>query len=421
MVERDDYTKEIVEVLQQDWKTGLSLFEELLRNPGDVEARKKLRELERKHRERKRVVLKIPFTQKHDHSILDCEMHLLHDPWDVECLFKLAELLRHERDAARWVYEDIEDLIHQKADEKTWDHLAEGYESVEAWGKAAAVYRMLNNRWPHPRYESKIVGAESRATHKVGATGSFRDHIRDRDEARKLEEAGRLPKSGGDYARRAQEQERELEAAITPEKKVHILVEIARDYLRAEDTQRAREHYAKILEIDPDNRDAIEALTRMDMAAATDRRNAIEIGIAGYEKLSKLEPTNAEYNLELGRLHYEAADLHKAILEFQKAGRHPNFKRRARSDLAKCFYRQGLYSVAAKEYEEILADSGIDEAERMEASYDLADCYYRMGELKRAFDLFAEVYRRRADFKDVMKRLFDLKEELPRGANPAEK
>jgi hypothetical protein len=117
MAERDEYTKEIVDILQQDWKEGVHLFEEVLRSPGDLEARKKLRELERKHIEkRKKPILRIPFPHGHEDSALGCEVRLLHDPWDVECLFNLAELLHREKAVAMWVYEDIETLVREKPD-----------------------------------------------------------------------------------------------------------------------------------------------------------------------------------------------------------------------------------------------------------------------------------------------------------------
>jgi len=220
--------------------------------------------------------------------------------------------------------------------------------------------------------------------------------------------------------RKAQEKEEELPTAPTPQKRIQILAEIARDYQRAGDQQRARENYEKILKIDGDNPHALEALLLMDMAATEDRKKAVEIGIAGYEKLLGLEPTNPEFSLEIGKLHLEAEDYHKAILAFQKAGRHPNFKRRARTGLGSCFYKQGLYALAAKEYDEILADTSTEEADRMETTYVLADCHSKMGDLKRAFELFGEVYRRRADFKDVEKRVFELNEKTRPSSRPAD-
>ena len=412
MIERDEYLKEIVELLQQDWKEGLSLFEEVLRNPGDLEARKKLRQLERKHRERKKPFLRMPFGRAHGDSILDCEFHLLHDPWDVECLYRLGELLRRERNVAKWIYEDIEGLVGEKADADDWERLAEGYESVEAWGRAAGIYRMLNTKRPRPEYERKIASAEAHARPSEGATGTYRDFIKDKEEAEKLEERGRLAKSAEDYLRKAHEKEEELPTAPTPQKRILILAEIARDYQRAGDAQRARENYDNILKIDADNPHALEALLLMDMAATEDRKKAAEIGIAGYEKLLALEPTNPEFSLELAKLHLEAEDYHKAILAFQKAGRHPNLKRKSRAGMASCFYRQGLYALAAREYDEALADTSTEEADRMEATYALADCHSQMGDLKRAFELFGEVYRRRADFKDVEKRVFELNEKI---------
>ncbi len=410
--EKDEYTKEIVEVLEQDWKTGLSLFEEVLKNPGDLEARKKLRELERKHRERKKPLLRLHFSPGREHTVLECERHLLHHPWDVECLFKLAELLREEKAVSKWICEDIEQLVREKADAKTWERLAEGYEGAEAWKKALGIYRKLNAESPRPHYEAKIAEAEMQMASGSGAKSSYRDLIRDEEEAKKLEESGRLPKSEEDYLKRAREKEEELEAAATHQQKVRILAEIAKDYSRAGDAGHARENYEEVLKLDPNNSHAAEELLRIDMAAAKERGEAIEIGISGYEKLLAIEPTNPEYNLEVGKLRLEAEDCDRAILAFQKAGRHPNFKRKARSGLARCFSRQGLHALAAKEYEEMLSDTGLEEAERMGVTYALADCHYHMGGFPRAFELFGEVYRRRADFEDVRNRVFELNEKL---------
>ncbi len=45
MIERDEYSNEILEAFQEDWKLGLELFEEALKNRGNLEPRKKLRDL----------------------------------------------------------------------------------------------------------------------------------------------------------------------------------------------------------------------------------------------------------------------------------------------------------------------------------------------------------------------------------------
>ena len=418
MVERDDYVKEIVDLLQEDWKEGLSLFEEVLGNPKDLEARKKLRQLERKHRERKKPLIKMPFSRGHGESVLDCEFHLLRDPWDLECLYRLGELLHGEPEVARWIYEDIEGLMGEKADAGDWERLAEAYEGAEAWGRAVGIYRMLNAKRPRPEYESKIASAESHIQ-RSGTTGSYRDFIKDEEEAKELEESGRLAKSAKDYIRKAEEKEKELQAASTPQQRVQLLAEIARDYQRAGDPERARETFKRILTIDPNSADAQKSLVLMEIAETTDRKKAVELGIAGYEKLLTMEPTNPEFSLEIGKLHLEAKAYDKAILAFQKASRHPNFKKRSRSGLARCFYEQGLFSLAAKEYDEILADTSTEEPGRMEATYALADCYYRMEDFKRAFELFGEVYRRHADFKDVNKRVFELNEKVFPSKPPA--
>lgn len=419
MVERDEYVREIVDLLQQDWKEGLNFFEEIQRNPGDLEARKKLRQLERKHRERRKPLIKMPFSRGHGESLLDCEFHLLRDPWDLECLYRLGELLHGEPEVAKWVYEDIEELIREKADAGDWERLAEAYEGAEAWGRAAGIYRMLNSKRPRPEYESKIASAESHAQ-PSGIAGSYRDFIKDEKEAKELEEGGRLAKSAKDYIRKAHEKEKELQAASTPQQRVQLLAEIARDYQRGGDPQQARETYDRILTMDPNDADAQRSIVLMEMATTADRKKAVELGIAGYEKLLTMEPTNPEFSLEIGKLHLEAKAYDKAILAFQKASRHPNFKKRSRSGLAQCFYQQGLFSLAAKEYDEILADTSTEESDRMQATYALADCHYRMGDLKGAFELFGEVYRKRADFKDVGKRVFELNEKIFSSRPPAE-
>lgn len=79
----------------------------------------------------------------------------------------------------------------------------------------------------------------------------------------------------------------------------------------------------------------------------------------------KLNPTNREFSLELGRLHLEAENYHEAILAFQEAGHHANFEKKGRAELAKCFFQQGLHVLAAKEYEEVLADRTLNEEERL--------------------------------------------------------
>jgi tetratricopeptide (TPR) repeat protein len=126
----------------------------------------------------------------------------------------------------------------------------------------------------------------------------------------------------------------------------------------------------------------------------------------GVEKQLGTEDYDTRYNL--GIAYKEMGLLDEAIAEFQLASKDQSRLLECCSMLGLCFLEKGMPQIAIKWFEKGLTSPGRSEEEQHGLRYDLAIAYESAGEPDRALELYMDIYRVNARFRDVKDRVSGL-------------
>ncbi len=134
----------------------------------------------------------------------------------------------------------------------------------------------------------------------------------------------------------------------------------------------------------------------------------------------ELEEEDYETHYNLGIAYKEMGLLDDAIKEFQIAKKDPNRKVHVMSMLGVCYMEKQLYSLAIDAYKEALENMKEKDESYWGTKFDLATAYEKNGDLKAALDIFVEIYGWDSKFRDVDKKVNNLKKLLSEDKGEAE-
>jgi tetratricopeptide (TPR) repeat protein len=266
--------------------------------------------------------------------------------------------------------------------------------------------------------------------HEMESAESFRDLIRDRDEAERLERASRAEGSADELERRIGELEQELEE--DPESVPRVL-KLAQLYVDTGRLKDAQEMLKARYEAMPDNYEIREWLgdvqlmvyeqalktarqqveenprdekARQRLRQIEERHN--EFGIKEYRWRLEQHPTDRHLQLQLGQYLFEAGDYDAAIAAFQAALQDARYELEARKMLGRCFQAKNQPDLALQQFEAALeAHPQMDEAGK-ELRYCKASAHEAMGERQKALDAYKRVYSEDINYRDVSQKVDQL-------------
>jgi len=139
----------------------------------------------------------------------------------------------------------------------------------------------------------------------------------------------------------------------------------------------------------------------------TSLEEIVEAFKKGVELQVDAEDYNTHYNL--GIAYKEMGLMDEAIGEFQFAAKDSGLLVDCCSMLGLCFKEKGMQSLAEKWYRRgIESSNGRDEETVLGLRYDLADLLASMGQNRKAFELFTEIFGTNSKYRDVAVRLKEL-------------
>ena len=144
-----------------------------------------------------------------------------------------------------------------------------------------------------------------------------------------------------------------------------------------------------------------ETKDKLDASEATDDLQSI------FDEFSQNEDYEARYRAGLEckqRGHQDAA-----IKEFRVAAQDPEKKLVSKSMIALCYMEKGTYADAVTEFTQVIEAMSPDDASYLRIKYELAGAYKNNGNETKALELYSEVKEQDPDFKEVSKKMEDLK------------
>ena len=255
-----------------------------------------------------------------------------------------------------------------------------------------------------------------------GGQGSYRDILKDKQQAVSLEQEKRTVKSEDVTERLIGEYEARLKTEPANLKLVRQLAEL---YTQKKKFDRSLEIYDRIKNSEMGNDPSLERaindtiarrydyqLEQLDPAAPdyaeqSEKIQAEKLNFQVTECQKRVEkyPTDLVIRFEMGQLYFQTGKTNEAIGEFQKAQQNPNKRLAAMSLLAQCFARGKKFDLAARKLQDAIKEKLVFDEEKKDLIYNLGSVLESMGKKDDAIEQFKQIYEMDASYKDVAKKV----------------
>jgi tetratricopeptide (TPR) repeat protein len=251
-----------------------------------------------------------------------------------------------------------------------------------------------------------------------GGEGSYRDILRNKNEAVTLEQEHRVQKSEDTTANLISEYETRLKTEPNNVKMIRSLAEL---YTQKNQFDRALEMYQRVKQAGAsgdatlDRALADTTVRKMDFELAqlnpfapdhADQVARIEAAktafrLADCQQRAEKYPTDLAIRFELGQLYLQAGKIGEAIGEFQKAQQNPHKRIAAMSCLAQCFARRGMNDSAVRTLENAIKEKSAFDDEKKDLIYNLGCVLEKMGRQAEAIQQFLVIYENDIGYRDI--------------------
>jgi len=327
-------------------------------------------------------------------------------------------------------------LEENPRDVKVLYELGRLYHDLGDYENEVEIYNQLSAIDPLDAQSLRLgKDASARASMKGGGwteAESYRDLIKDKDEAISLEQKSRIRLTGEaldqqiaetyalhrgepenvDFARRLgalSEQKDDFESAIR-------WYQYAADLAKGADTgllRKISDLKTKCLDREItaleeflstcDARDGVYTEKSEQLRAAKVSR--AEILIEDAQERMKRNPTDLQLRFELGENFFNAGRFREAVPELQRARQNPHARLKAMNVLGCCYRELGMLDLAMKQLEEASREILSMDAMKKEIVYNLGLVYERMSELEKSLSCMKQIYEMDYGYRDVARRV----------------
>ena len=262
--------------------------------------------------------------------------------------------------------------------------------------------------------------------------GSYRDLIKDKEQAIALEQQNRVVKSDEIIDNQIAELSEQVQAEPQSIDKSRRIAEL---YERKEDYDNALQWYNYALSLsggaDPTIVRKISDIQLSQIESAYSAREEYLASAAEddpevprlREEMKELERQKAEFIINAARervernptdllAHYELAVClmdagypQEAIGHLQRARSNPSVRLKAMGKLGQCYVARNMNDLAAKTFSDALAELITMDAVKKETLYSLGEVYEGMGDKEKAIDCFKQIYEVDYGYRDVATRV----------------
>lgn len=358
-----------------------------------------------------------------------CEQTLNGDPNSVAAHKVLADAAL-AADLPRTAVLSLE-IAHRNApkDREVTLKLAQALTLLGQWQKAEGLMNELVAAHPNDVKLLEVAkNVAARRTLNEGGynrlsdgQGSYRDVLKDKDEAVSLEQEARGHRRGEAGEQLLAQYTKQLEADPN---NLRLLRSIAEIHMERGSFDQALEFYERLQgteAVDPSLERAIADLyaKRFDLTllkldkdapdyedrAASVRKEKEDFLIKDAQQRAERYPTDLHLRHELGVLLFEAGRISEAIAQFQKAQHNPHRRIRALFYLGQCFQRRNMADLAVRTFQNALKEKPVFDDEKMELVYHLGLALEEMGRAEEAIDQFKTIYEADISYRDVGERV----------------
>lgn len=248
--------------------------------------------------------------------------------------------------------------------------------------------------------------------------GSYRDILKDKNEAVALEQEQREVKTEdvaqhliGEYAARLLKEPDNLK----------LMRSLAELHAQKQEFDQALEYYARIAAADVGNDPSLDqamaatTLKKLDYTqsqldrqapdyaeqAARLKAQRDEYQVAECKQRVERYPNDLQIRFEMGQIYFQLGRISEAIQEFQKAQANPHRKIQTMNYLGQCFARRNMNDLAARTFQTAIKEKIVFDEEKKELIYALGCVLEKMGKKEEAIEQFKLIYEVDIGYKDI--------------------
>ena len=135
------------------------------------------------------------------------------------------------------------------------------------------------------------------------------------------------------------------------------------------------------------------------------RREKTEALLVEAKKRVERNPTDLQLRFELGELLLAIGQFNEAIPELQRARQNPNSRLKAMSLLGRCFVQKGMLDMAATQFKSAVSEMLAMDIVKKDTLYDLGLVYDKMGKKEEYLQCMKDIMETDYGYKDVAKRV----------------
>ncbi|MDP4584733.1 MAG: hypothetical protein NWR21_01845 [Verrucomicrobiales bacterium] len=431
----------------RNWSYAVSLIQAILvKEPGFLDGRKRLRMAAVKENEGKRgvkmggealKVMKLQGQVKKDPLGVMAQLEkdvLASDPYNAQ-----GNELLYEAASAAGLFSTagfaLETVISGDPENLKFYHkLGDFYMAREIFDKASEIFgKIVDKNRTDLEATKKYKDATARgsiASQKWDSEGDWRDLLKDKDASKDLESKGRAAMT----PEMLQTQADALSAEYAQDQNnLEVTKRLANTYEELEQFETALSFYEWAFHLssnDPAlekkvasiretvNKNHLESLQRFvdenpehpDIEQYRQQlieaeKSQIDILIGESRERVDRNPTDNELRYELGSRLFRATQYREAIQHLQQAKRSPNLRIKVMSLLGQCYERMNMTDLAASQFEEAITELQVMDETKKELLYNLGLLYERLENMPKYLEALKQIYSVDYVYRDVAERV----------------
>ncbi len=250
--------------------------------------------------------------------------------------------------------------------------------------------------------------------------GSYRDIIKDTEEATRLEQAAKAVKTDKDVDALIAESLKKIEQEPDNINYRRGLADLYMRAARMDDALQTLEEAQKLSGGADPQLDRSMAQVKLKMfdleidqlktsgdetgaAAKEAERKAFELADAA-ERVKRY-PNDLQFRFEFGVLLYDNDQLNEAIQQFQQAHRNPQRRIRSLYYLALCFKQKQQFDIALEQLEKAASELQIMDSTKKDILYELGSICEAMQDKEKAAQYFKQIYAVDIGYRDIAQKI----------------
>lgn len=358
-------------------------------------------------------------------TIATCEQILNTDPNNGSALNLLAEAALNADLPKTAIFALEQNRKNNPTDRGIAMNLARAYIGAKAFSKAENIYQdMLNKDRNDTEVAALLKDLSANKTLQEGGyealadgKGSYRDILKNKDEAVALEQENKQVRSIEQTLKLLDEAVDKLREDPSNFQQARIVADL---YAQAKDYDKAIKYYGMLMEVGAGDANMERIVNELKVKRFDQQIIALDKESPDYaQQREEIERQKAEYQIEdvkrrvekypndlLIRYDYalmllKLARYNEALQEFQKTRNHGNRRVPSLVQMAKIFAATGKNDFAVARLQDALKEKvGMDE-EKKDILYLLGDLYEKMGKGEDAIEQFKIIYEVDIGYKDV--------------------